>query len=145
MSLTNGQKRALHAAARMAGVSEADRRLIQRNIGGFHSAADLTATRYGFICVMAHYEEMCAGRLGHNTLGYWAGEARRAEPEDALRYAIRREAERLGWRDEQVDRFLASEHMSSGQYRRVRDAPSYWLHRLLSALKAMLAREEAVG
>lgn len=140
--LTNGQKRALHVAAREAGLTEEERRIVQRTVGGFHSAADRTATRVGFIRVMAHYEELCGGRLSGKTRGYWASQSDRADPLDAMRYAIREQANLLGWRPEQVDRFLASDHMSSGRYRRVRDAPAYWLHRLLSALKVLVAREE---
>ena len=90
--LTNGQKKALHLAARAAGVDEPARRLIQRNVGGFHSAADRTATRQGYIAVMAFYERACGGQLEGFTKGYWTAEDERANPADALVFRIRREA-----------------------------------------------------
>ena len=80
--LTNGQKRALHRAARLAGIAEAQRRVIQVNIGGFYSAADRTVTRHGFIVVMAHLERLAAdrGEMVARTWGYW-----QAAPEAAAR------------------------------------------------------------
>lgn len=142
MALTNGQKRAVHAAARQAGVNDDQRRVIQRNVGGFHSAADLTATRYGYVQVMAVLEEFAGGTLRGNTPGYWLAEARAAQPDDALRFAIRRQQRLLGWSDEQLDAFVASDHMSSGACASVGAAGRYWLHRLLDALKAMRSRQE---
>jgi len=142
MALTNGQKRALHAAARQAGVTEMERRFIQRNLGGFHSAADRTATRLGFIRVMAHYEDACSGRLRGCTPRYWRSQADAARPGDALRFACRRQAEALGWPAERLDAFLAGPHMSGGRAASVAAAGPYWLHRLLDALNAMLARRQ---
>ena len=142
MALTNGQKKALHAAARQAGVGDDQRRMIQRNVGGFHSAADPTATRYGYIQVMAVLEELGGGALRGNTAGYWLAEARAARPDDALRFAIRRQGRLLGWSAERLDAFLASGHMSSGACGSVDAAGRYWLHRLLDALKAIRGRHE---
>ncbi len=96
MSLTNGQKRALHVAARQAGIDEQQRRIIQRNIGGFHSAADKTASRQGFIACMGFYERRCGGALEGNTAGYWQGEDDRANPTDSLVFACRKLAGRMG-------------------------------------------------
>lgn len=146
MSLTNGQKRAIHAAARQARIDprrQEDRyRLVLRNVGGFHSAADRTATRYGFVCCMAFFEERAGGRLHGNTPGYWA-EAEKAEtPLDALRFKVGRLADDLGWSPTDVDSFLASDRLSRGVCRSVRTAPKAWLWRLVEALKAIKARRE---
>lgn len=142
MSLSNGQKRALHAAAREAGVDEPERRLIQQSIGGFFSAADKTASRVGFIRCMAVYEWRCGGKLRRSTPGYWHDEAENADPLDGLRWRIARVAEALGFTPADVDAFLASKKMSSGRYGTVRDAPRYWLSRLLDALHAIHQRTE---
>ena len=144
MPLTNGQKKALHLAARAAGVDEAARRLIQRNVGGFHSAADRTATRQGFIAVMAFYESRCAsGRAGHLpgfTPGYWKGQDETANPTDAIVFRIRREAKALGLNQARLNAFLAGPHMSSGAYDDVTACPAYWLRKLLEGLKAIRRR-----
>lgn len=140
--LTNGQKRALHAAAREAGLGDEQRRMIQGNVGGFRSAADLAATRYGYIQVMGVLEDLAGGTLRGNTAGYWLAEARKAQPDDALRFAIRRQGRLLGWSDVQLDAFAASAHMSSGACESVDAAGRYWLHRLLDALKAIRSRQE---
>jgi len=141
--LSNGQKRALHAAARQAGLTEAERRLVQRNVGGFHSAADRTATREGFIAVMAFLEARCGGRLNGCGEGYWRGQDAAANPLDRLRWRIRREAEARGWTEADAEAFLASRHMSGGACRLLAEAPAYWLTRLLQALIEMNRR--AVG
>lgn len=140
MSLTNGQKRALHAAARQAGVDDEQRRLIQRNIGGFHSAADKTATRQGFIAVMAFYERRCGGCLAGSTRGYWAFEDDKANPTDGLVFACRKTASRLGLSNGQLDAFLAGRHMSCGACESIEQAPAYWLRKLLEGLKVIAKR-----
>lgn len=137
MSLTNGQKKALHVAAKAAGVDEAARRLIQRNVGGFHSAADTTATRQGFIAVMSFYERCCDGHLRGFTPGYWKGQDETANPTDAIVFRIRQEAKALGLSNEQLNGFLAGPHMSSGAYDDVTACPAYWLRKLLEGLKAI--------
>jgi len=140
MSLTNGQKKALHSAARQAGLDEQERRLIQQNIGGFFSAADRSASREGFIAVMAFCEKRCGGCLAGCTVGYWSAQDAQANPLDGLRHRLNHQAAAMGWSPGDVDRFLASEHMSSGLYGSVEDAPAYWLGRLLEALKAIASR-----
>ena len=141
--LTTGQKRALHLAARAAGVDEPARRLIQRNIGGFHSAADRTATRAGFIAVMSFYEKRCGGHLAGFSKGYWAGEDERANPADALVHRIRKEARALGMAEARLEQFLAGPHMSAGACRELATAPAYWLGKLLEGLKAIRRRTAA--
>ena len=140
MALTNGQKRALHAAARQAGVDEDQRRIIQRNVGGFYSAADKTASRQGFIAVMAFYERRCGGALEGNTAGYWQAENDKANPTDGLVFACRKIAGRLGLSNGQLDAFLAGRHMSCGACQSLEGAPAYWLRKLLEGLKAIEGR-----
>ena len=145
MPLTNKQKMLLHVvpAGLRPPIDEAQRRVIQRTVGGFYSSADATATREGFVSVMAFYEDRSGGRLDGFSQGYWA-DARdkneRGEQTDRLTWRIAREAEALGWSADQVDAFLAGRHMSSGKCRGVADAPAYWLSRLLEALIRMNAR-----
>ena len=65
MALTNNQKRAIHCAARQAGIDprkqEDTYRLVLWNVGGFRSAADRSARRNGYIAVMAFFEELKFG------------------------------------------------------------------------------------
>jgi len=143
MSLAHGQIKALHVAARQVGLDEADRRLIQRNIGGFYSAADKTASRQGFIAVMAFLEKRAGGQLGRADSGYWEGENKKANPTDSLIHAIRTQALAMAWTDIDVDRFLASKHLTGGAFATVAEAPAYWLGRLLDALKAIAKRRAA--
>jgi hypothetical protein len=140
--LTNGQKKALHVAARQVGLNDAQRRILQRQVGGFYSAADSTATRHGFIAVMAALEEMAFSRglKWPWTVSYWRDQRRAARPNDALVYAVRREARRLGLAEDQVVRFLSGPHMSGGVAADLESAPAYWLIRLLEALKAIRRR-----
>jgi hypothetical protein len=140
MALTNGQKKALHTAARQAGLGDEDRRLVQRNIGGFYSAADATATRRGFIACMAFYETRSGGQLAGSQSGYWRAEDAKANPTDSLVHRIRVEADAVGMSAADVDAFLASDKMSSGHCQGVNVAPAYWLNKLLSALIAMRKR-----
>jgi len=130
----------LHVAASAAGVTEDERRLIQRNVGGFHSAADPTTTREGFIAVMAFYESRCGGALAGFTAGYWQREDAKANPTDALIYRLRQEARSLGISDRQLDLFIAGKHMSGGACDSVETATAYWLRRCLEALKAIAKR-----
>ncbi len=142
MKLSNRQKAMLHWVPDALGISDAQRRLIQRNVGGFHSAADGTVTRQGFIAVMAFYEARSpGGRIRGFTAGYWAAEAAKAGPTDALLFACRRQAHRLGWDNATLEEFLAGRHMSCGQCGELATAPAYWLRRLLDALKAMADRQ----
>jgi hypothetical protein len=141
MSLSNRQKMLLHVASKAAGViEESDRRLVQRNLGGFYSAADSTATRQGFIACMAHYERLAGGALDGFTAGYWVGEDAKATPVDGLLWNITQQAGRMGWDPDEIDRFLAGKHMSSGTFSTVHEANAYWLTRLLEAMKAMARR-----
>ena len=141
LMLTNGQKRALHAAAREAGIDDADRRMIQWNVGGFHSAADRTASRYGFVCVMAFIEARCGGQLRGNTPGYWQAARDGSSESSAMEYAIRADARRLGWSDADVDAFVASTHMTSGAFGELAGLPPYWLARVRQALIEISRRE----
>jgi hypothetical protein len=143
--LTDGQKRALHSAARELGLADPDRHNIQRNIGGFFSAADRTATRQGFIAVMAFYESLAGGRLSGSQPGYWQGQDAQANPTDSLVYRIRREAAALGWTDEGTNTFLASTHMSSGACTDLASASAYWLRRTLQAMIQMRERLQQTG
>lgn len=142
MRLSNKQKMLLHIVPEALGVTEAERRVIQRNVGGFFSAADATCTREGFIAVMAFYESKSpSGFLPGFDAGYWASAAETAGPNDPLIRRVRQEAFKLRWGDRELNLFLAGKHMSSGRYRAVDDAPPYWLSRLLEALKAMNKRQ----
>lgn len=138
--LTNGQKKALHSAARQLGLLEPERRLVQRNIGGFFSAADRTASRQGFIAVMAFFEAKAGGQIGGSDRGYWQDQDAHANPLDALRHRVNQAAKRMGWSSEDVDKFLASEHMSSGLFATAAEAPAYWLSRLLDGMQAIERR-----
>ena len=146
--LTRKQKMLLHVAAKEAGVDEPARRVIQRNVGGFYSAADKTATHEGFAAVMAHYEHLAGKQLARFSAGYWrdADQAnrRKAEggpaPTDRLKWRIAREAEAMGMTNDDVDRFLSSDKMSSGLFLTVADADAYWLNRLLQSLIEMRKR-----
>lgn len=140
MNLSNKQKMLLHTAATAAGAGEAQRRLVQQNVGGCYSAADRTWTRQGFIAVMAFWETHAGGTLPGFTREYWQGEDSRSNPTDALIYRVRREAAGLGWTDANTEAFLKGKHMSSGACERLADAPAYWLHRLLEAIKVMKRR-----
>jgi len=142
--LTNGQKKALHAAARKAGVDEWARREIQRQIGGFYSAADRTASREGFIAVMAHYEGLCEqiGVQLARTANYWRDENAKSNPTDALVYRVGKQAREMGLSPEQLDAFVAGKHMTNGQYPTVNELPMYWLIRLTEALKTIFERNE---
>jgi len=146
MSLTNGQKRAIHAAARQAGIdprkNEDTYRLVLRNVGGFHSAAAKRASREGFIAVMAFLEERAGGQLKGNTPGYWAGQDATANPRDPIIYRIRQTASKLGLSNEQIDAFLAGPHCSSGRYESLADAPTRWCVKVLEGLKQILARRD---
>jgi len=143
MKLSPKQIRSLHWAARQAGYkSDAMRHSIQLNIGGTYSAADRTWTRQGFIAVMAFYEDACEGQLINSDPGYWRAESDKASPTDTLLYKVSQLRERLGWTAQRLDTFVASNHLTSGRYARVADAPAYWLRRLIEALKAILSRED---
>jgi len=144
VALTNGQKKGLHAAARQAGLTDDQRRIIQRGVGGHVSAADRGWTRADFIRVMAHYErEYCGGEIRGTAPRYWQDELKRLGPDDSLLWAIRREAKNLPdpMTDAQVDAFLS--HMTGGAVAKVSQANSYWLSRLLDGLKALRKRREA--
>jgi len=147
MALTNGQKRAIHAAARQAGIdpreNEDTYRLVLWNVGRFHSAADRQASRNGFIAVMAFFEEKAGGQLKRNTPGYWAAEDAKATPRDPIIYKIKQTASQLGLSSEQIDAFLAGPHCSSGQHESLADAPTRWCVKVLEGLKQILARREA--
>ena len=140
MRLSNKQKMLLHLAAKEAGVGEEQRRTVQRNVGGFYSAADTTATRQGFIAVMAFYERVSDGRLTGFSKSYWQAQDAASNPTDALAHRIGSEAAKLGWRGENVNAFLASRHMSGGLYDDCSTAPAYWLRRLLQGLIEMNTR-----
>lgn len=142
MALTRGQKAVLHTVPKALGIDDDVRRTIQRSIGRFESAADPRASRLGFIAVMAFYEGRAPGNvLPGNTAGYWAAQLRAADPRDAQRELCRRAAGRLGWSEEHLARWIASEHLTSGQYRALLDLPPYWLGRCLDGLRAMLRRK----
>lgn len=142
--LTNNQKQALHSAARLMGpdFSEAMRRSVQWHVGGFHSAADASASRLGFIACMAWYETEAA-KLGKQlaaTAGYWADELAKAEKGDGLRHRLRAVARRLGWDAATLDRFIAGPRMSRGAAADAQTASTYWLWRAVNALQAMEKR-----
>jgi len=138
--LTNGQKKALHCAARRLDLPDDVRRMVQWNVGGFYSAADKTASRQGFIAAMAFYEARQDGWMPGYTPGYWGDEDAKANPADGLRYRCRRLAGELGMDSARLDAFIAGERMSRGGCDGIADAPAYWLRRCLEALKAMRAR-----
>jgi hypothetical protein len=148
--LSKKQKMILHVTAAGLGISEEERRVIQRNIGGFYSSADRTATSEGFAAVMAFYEDRSGGQLDGCSPGYWkraaaANAAKSGGPSGSgssrLVYAVRAQAKRMGWTEADVENFLASPHMTNGRYLRLEDTPAYWLSRLLNGMRAIAARE----
>jgi len=149
MALTNGQKKALHSAARLMGpaFTEDARRLVQWNVGGFYSAADKSATRLGFIAVMAWYEGELArtGKQLARTANYWGDELAAASEGDAMAYRLRRLAAELGWDDEHLLNFMASKKLSSGAVKNLAGASPYWLWRAINALQAMIRRSRRAG
>jgi hypothetical protein len=142
--LTNGQKKALHCAARQIGLADEMRRSVQRRLGGFYSAADKTATRWGFLAVMAFFETQAGGRLRGNTAGYWQRAYEKEDPESALRYKARALGADLGMDAGDLDRFVASDRVSGGRARGLATAPRWALRKLVEALKAMRERQSGV-
>lgn len=140
MSLTNGQKRAIHAAARQAGLNRQQYETVIWHVGAFRSAADSTASRQGFIAVMAFLEERCDGCLRGNTSDYWRDQDRQHNPRDPIIHRIRQVAASLGMDDHGLDEFMAGKHMSGGWYSSLNAAPTRWLVKLLEGLKAMERR-----
>jgi hypothetical protein len=141
MELSNQQKKILHAAARQAGLTDEQRRVVQFNIGGFYSAADPTVTREGMIAVMAFYEDRCSGQVHGFTRGYWRSEDAKANPTDGLLHRCGLLADRLFARREDLDRFIAGDHFTGGQYQHLDELPAFWLRKLLEALKAIARRK----
>lgn len=148
--LTNRQKMLLHRVPQALGVDDAQRRVIQRNVGGFHSAADTTASHEGFCAVMAFYEGRAGGTLDGFTAGYWQAAHQRNEAggghsTERLARRIRLLAAEMGWTLGDAEALLVSDHCSSGQAKRLDEAPAYWLSRLLDAMKAIAARQAGQG
>jgi hypothetical protein len=143
LKLSKRQLAAIHQAAQAAGLDDAAYREALLKQAGVRSAKDPHLTREGFIRVMTHFEALCSGRLPGFTPGYWFGQDMRGDPRDSLLAAVRREAAALGFSDEELDRFLASEHMSNGRYQSLKDAPKEWLSKLLDGLKAVRRRRTA--
>lgn len=146
MPLTNGQKRAAVVAARALGLNEADRHNAQRHLLGCASLAEARAGRAGFIRLMAFYEGLADKRPGvslGSTPDYWRRQAAAAGDLDAMRWKVRQEATALGYDEEHLSNFLASDKLSRGACRDLDTCPVYWLTRLLNALKAMRQRKEA--
>ncbi|MCX5682062.1 MAG: hypothetical protein NT049_00020 [Planctomycetota bacterium] len=150
MRLSNRQKAILHQAAQAAGydrvmdaqgILHRERyRLVLRKIAGVESSTDPRFSHQGFIRVMAFFEGEAGGRLRGFSPGYWLEQDRQSDPGDSLRFACRREADALGWSDEDLDKFVASPRCSSGRHHRLADAPRYWLMRALDAMKAIRGR-----
>ncbi len=137
MQLTNKQKMLLHRVPAALGVDEAQRRIIQRNVGGFYSAADKTAGHVGFAAVMAYYEARSSGKLAGFTAGYWQAAHERNQQTgstERLVWRIRQEAATLGWDDVRIEAFLSSDRMSSGACVSLTDASIYWLRKCLQGL-----------
>lgn len=145
MRLTNGQKKALHAAAREAHLDDAGYRTALRNLAGVGSATDPRATREGFISVMAFFEHEAGGRLHGCDAGYWQKEMETARPADALLWRIRSDARALGWTAADLNAFLAGPRMSGGRFASIGSTPAVWLVKILEALKAMRARRGPGG
>ncbi|NLF31597.1 MAG: hypothetical protein GX591_12010 [Planctomycetes bacterium] len=146
MSLTTGQKKALHQAARLMGpeFTDAMRRVVQINIGGFPSAASPKASRQGFIAVMAWYETELAkvGRQLARTPTYWRDELKRA-PTAALLYRLRRLAGDLRWSEAALLAFVTGPHMANlDGVERLDAVSTYWLGRAIDALAAMMKRQK---
>jgi len=143
VNLSRKQKMLLHSIPHKLGIDEAQRRIIQWNVGGFYSAAD-PVSREGFIAVMAHYERAAGGHLGglgfNFTRGYWRAEAEKGLPSDAQREMLRRLASQIGMAPASLDSFLAGPKMSSGACAGLADCPPYWLGRAIEAAKAILKR-----
>lgn len=148
MGLTNKQKMLLHIAPARLGIDESQRRVIQRNIGGFYSAADRAASHAGFAAVMAYYEQRAGGRLEGYTPGYWQAahdRNERGESTERLIWRIRRLAGPggLGMSGRQIDEFLAGPHMTNGQFNHLEEAPAYWLRKCLQGIIEIRKRQVA--
>ena len=115
---------------------------VLNNIGGFGSCADRTASREGFIAVMAFFEKRAGGTLPRSTAGYWQEQDVQANPRDAYVHNIHGLARGLGLTDKQLDDFIAGPKMSNGLYSCLDDAPVAWLAKILNALRAMTKRKE---
>jgi cytochrome c2 len=145
MALSAKQKMLLHTVPQALGISDEERILIQRSLGGFHSAADPTAGREGFIAVMAHYESRSpGGQIAGNTPGYWQTEDRKVTSGEAGRQAkiamIRKACAQLNWSDQTLNNFLCGPRMSSGLFGHADEASDYWLRKCLQALLAIITR-----
>ncbi|HUX03060.1 MAG TPA: phage protein GemA/Gp16 family protein [Phycisphaerae bacterium] len=148
MALQRWQLGLLHSVPTSLDVDEDTRRLVQRNIGGAWSAAEMTLA--GFIRVMAFWEDR--GWLDpRNGPGYWAAQARSSHLA-ALRGKAVKMADVIGWtrpdrpvgRDvdfRRLDAFVA--HQFKGAVEHLRDCNRHQLMELIEALKAMSARRPA--
>jgi len=141
--LTNGQKKALHAAAGQAGLDDAGYRTALRNFARVKTSTDARITRVGFISVMAYFEYEAGGRLKGCDAGYWQREMATARPADALLWRIRSDAKALGWTQADLDAFVAGPNMSGGRFTTLDETPAVWLVKVLEAMKAMRGRQRA--
>jgi len=145
MRLTAKQKALLHWVPARLGMRDDARRLVQRNVGGFHSSAD-AVSREGFIAVMAFYEDRFDGRqVPGFTAGYWRAQSDEANPTDAQVHRARLIARRMGWSDADLDRWACGPRMAGGQYERIEEMPAYWMRRVIDGLRAMEARLRGGG
>lgn len=147
MELSKKQKMLLHTVPAALGISNEERILIQRSLGGFHSAADPTAGREGFIAVMAHYEARSPGqKIAGNTPGYWAAENKKVTSGEAGRQAklamIYKAKLQLNWSYITLDNFLGGPRMSNGVFGHIDEASDYWLKKCLQALLAIIKRSQ---
>ncbi len=146
MKLTNKQKAMLHMIPNTLGIDDAQRRIIQRNVGGFHSAKDTTATHEGFAAVMAYYEQQANGKLDGYTAGYWQAQHEKNEnagghDNNRIIYRILQAGDLLGMGRLDVEAFLASDHMSGGMFVSLDDCDYRWLQKLLDGLSARIRRK----
>lgn len=144
--LTNKQKMLLHIVPTHLGVDDDQRRTIQRNIGGFESAADKSASHEGFVAVMAFYEDRGGGCLAGYTDGFWTQANEKnvnsgGGNDDRLRWLIRQQAASMSWEENECDIFMASKHCSSGAYQTIGEANRYWLSRCLDGMRAIAGRQ----
>ncbi len=141
MPLTRGQKALLHMAPATLGVDEATRKLVQRNLGGNESAAEMSYR--GYLAVMAHWED--AG-WRHQTLH--RDHFRRMamdNPVYRMRGKAKNLAKQIGWTDDRglcdtdhLDAFVLRQ--TGGRIGRLRACDADDLNKVIEGLKVMAQR-----
>jgi hypothetical protein len=155
--LLNWHKAMLHSVPASLGVDDAQRRLIQKNLGGEWSAADMDYA--GFCRVMAHYET-CGFVDERKGRGWWTAQSQ-GDRREALRGKVYKLAALAGWivpgrppgRDVdfgRIDAFIAAhfagrdERPSPRDGRCLRDLAPDQIMEIIEALKSIAVQAGAV-